>query len=183
MNKKNWFTSDWHLSHKNILKLSNRPFSDIEVHDEYIINKYNELVKPNDNVYILGDISFNQSYNTYKNIFKQLKGNIYVILGNHDNKNHLIRCQKEGLITSVRESQILNIGSDTIHLTHYPLREFYGFYNKGYHLYGHCHGNIPDYCKSTDVGVDCWEYGVVEWAELKQYIDENCEPNIHPENY
>ena len=181
MSKNIWFTSDWHLGHKNILKLSNRPFSTIEEHDEIIINNINKFVKNSDDLYILGDISFNQSYNTYKNIFNRLKGNKYIIWGNHDNKNQLIKCQKEGLLVSVRESQILNIDKYTIHLTHYPLREFFNFYNGGYHFYGHCHGNIDDYCKSTDVSVDCWEFEPVEFYELKEYIDKNCEDNIHPQ--
>jgi hypothetical protein len=69
MSKNIWFTGDWHLSHKNVLKLSNRPFETIEEHDEAIINNFNKFVKSEDDVYILGDISFSQGYNTYKQIF------------------------------------------------------------------------------------------------------------------
>lgn len=179
MSKNIWFTADLHLGHRAILRLANRPFSSIDQHDETIIENINKLVKSGDDLYILGDISFNQSYNAYRDIFKKIKGNKYIIVGNHDNKNNLIKCQKEGLVVSVRESQILNIGSDTVHLTHYPLREFFNFFHGGYHLYGHCHGNIPDYCKSTDTGVDCWEMECVEFSELKKYIDDNCSENSH----
>ena len=180
MFKNIWFTSDWHLGHKNILKLSNRPFGTIESHDEYIINEYNKLVKNGDDVYFLGDLAWNQSYYNYKRIFQLLNGNIHFILGNHDNKRHLVRCQKEGLIVSVRESQVLNINNDTIHLTHYPLLEWYNFHNGGYALHGHTHGNIDDYCKSTDVALELWEYSVVSWSEIKDYIDRNCDKNVHP---
>lgn len=178
MSKNIWFTGDWHLSHKNVLRLSNRPFETIEEHDEAIINNFNKFINTGDDVYILGDISFSQSYNTYKNIFSILNGNKYIIYGNHDNKNNLIRCQKEGLITSVRESQILNIGSDTIHLYHYPLREWFNFHREGKHLHAHTHCNLDDYKQSVDVGVDCWEMEPVEWSELKEYLKNNCEPNV-----
>lgn len=184
MVKKYWFTADWHLNHKNVLKLSSRPFGDIEQHDEYILNKCNELVDKDDVLIFCGDLAWNQSYNNYKSIFEKINcKNIYFILGNHDSKSALIRCQKEGLITSIIENKIFNIDSDHIFVSHFPYREFIGFHNGYYHIYGHCHGNIPDYCKSTDCGVDCWEYGCVEWSELKQYIDTNCTQNVHPQDY
>ena len=69
--KQDWFCSDWHLGHKNIIKLSNRPFSSIEQHDETIINNYNKVVNREDNVYFLGDLAWNQSYENYKSIFKK----------------------------------------------------------------------------------------------------------------
>jgi len=109
-----YFTADLHIGHKNILRLSNRPFGDIDHHDDTIIDNYNSIVSSNDVCYILGDISWNQSYETYKSIFNRLNGKKFIILGNHDNKQNLIRCQKEGLIESVKESQILQIGNDRI---------------------------------------------------------------------
>lgn len=172
-----WFTSDLHLGHKNILKLSNRPFGEIEHHDDTIINNYNNLITKDDTCYILGDISFNQSYENYKNIFSRLNGKKYIIIGNHDNKQNLIKCKKEGLICDIKESQTIQIGKDRVFLSHYPHREWNGFYKGAYHLYGHCHCNLDDYKMSTDIGVDAWEYGPVEWAELKQYLQDNCEQN------
>ena len=72
----------------------------------------------------------------------------------------------------------LQINKDRVYLSHFPMREWSGFYKNAYHLYGHCHGNIDDYKQSTDIGVDCWEYEPVSWYEVKQYIDENCDPNV-----
>lgn len=175
---KTWFTSDLHFGHKNILKLANRPFGEIEHHDETLINNFNELVDSQDVVYILGDFAWNQSYENYRKLLKSLKGQKYFILGNHDNKQHLIRCQKDGLLVSVSESKTIQVGSDRIFLNHFPHREWAGFYHNAYHLYGHCHGSIDDYKQSTDIGVDCWEYGPVEWSEVKKYIDDQCEPNV-----
>lgn len=178
---KYWFSADWHLGHKNVLKLSNRPFGSIEQHDEHIINRCNELVNNEDTLIYCGDLAWNQSYNNYKSIFQRINcRNIYFVLGNHDNKNALIRCQKEGLIISVIENKIFNIGDKHIFVSHFPMREWCGFHQDYYHIYGHAHGNIADYCKSTDCGVDCWEYEPVSIDEILKYIDENCTENIHP---
>lgn len=173
-----YFTSDLHLGHKNILKLSNRPFGEIEHHDDTIIDNYNKIVSNDDVCYILGDISWNQSYDSYKKIFNRLNGKKYIIIGNHDNKQNLIRCQKEGLIISVKESQIIQINNDRVFLSHYPYREWGGYYKNAYHLYGHTHGKIDDYKQSTEISCDVWEYEPVSWEEVKKYIDENCEPNV-----
>lgn len=180
---KHWFWGCPHLGHKNILKLDNRPFSDIDQHDDFLIDEYNKLVDTNDMVYIMGDIAWKQSYENYKSIFNRLKGRKQVLVGNHDGKQALIRCQKDGLIENVWDKKIIQIENDTIVLQHMPLREWDMFYHGSYHLYSHTHGNIPDYCKSTDTSIKCWEWQPVEWTEIKQYIDENCTENIHPKDY
>lgn len=173
-----FFTSDLHLGHKNILKLSNRPFGEIEHHDDTLINNYNKIVSNDDTCYILGDICWNQSYESYRSLFNRLNGKKIIIMGNHDNKQNLLKCKKEGLILDLHESKTLQINKDRVYLSHFPMREWSGFYKNAYHLYGHCHGNIDDYKQSTDIGVDCWEYEPVSWDEVKQYIDESCDPNV-----
>ena len=173
-----YFTSDLHLGHKNILKLSNRPFGEIEHHDDTLIDNYNSIISNEDTCYILGDICWNQSYETYKNLFNRLNGKKVVVLGNHDNKQALIRCKKEGLILDVCECKTIQIGKTRVFLSHYPYREWNGFYNGVYSVYGHTHGNIDDCKQSTYIGVDCWEYEPVSWDEVKQYIDQNCEKNV-----
>ena len=81
----NYFISDLHLGHKNVLKFDNRPFINIEEHDKTIIDNWNNKVNDNDDVYVLGDISWHNATKTIE-IFKQLKGRIHLIQGNHDNR-------------------------------------------------------------------------------------------------
>ena len=52
-----YFIADLHFGHENCLAYDNRPFLDVDSHDNYIINKWNEQVGIDDEVYILGDIS------------------------------------------------------------------------------------------------------------------------------
>ena len=80
----NYFISDLHLGHKNVLKFDNRPFINIEEHDKTIIDNWNSKVNDKDDVYVLGDISWHNATKTIE-IFKQLKGHIHLVQGNHDN--------------------------------------------------------------------------------------------------
>jgi calcineurin-like phosphoesterase family protein len=80
--------SDTHFSHANILTFCQsdgqkvRPgFSCFEEMDEYIVNKWNSVVKPHDKVYHLGDVVMNKRY---IDIVNRLNGRKRLIMGNHD---------------------------------------------------------------------------------------------------
>ena len=81
----NYFIADLHLGHKNCIFFDSRPFKTMEEHDETIIKNWNNTVGIDDDVYLLGDISW---YNTTKTteIFNNLNGNIHLIKGNHDDR-------------------------------------------------------------------------------------------------
>lgn len=53
-----WFTSDTHFSHANVLHFTDRPFGDIAHMDRALINAINGRVAPTDDLYILGDFSY-----------------------------------------------------------------------------------------------------------------------------
>ena len=65
----NYFISDLHVGHINCLAFDNRPFINIDEHDAYLIKNWNETVGIDDDVYILGDISWYNSTKTIE-IFK-----------------------------------------------------------------------------------------------------------------
>ena len=82
-----FITSDTHFSHENFLKFTNlqghkvRPFSSKEEMDDLMINNHNNMVNDGDKVYHLGDVTMHKRYLP---IVSRLKGNIRLILGNHD---------------------------------------------------------------------------------------------------
>ena len=59
-----FYTSDLHISHANVIRFDNRPYESVAEMDEALIKNWNEVVKPNDEVYILGDFAFQNSYMT-----------------------------------------------------------------------------------------------------------------------
>ena len=69
----NYFTSDLHLGHRNIIRLCNRPFATIEEMDETLIRNWNAKVTNGDTVYILGDLLF-RNEKPAEEYLKQLKG-------------------------------------------------------------------------------------------------------------
>ncbi len=77
-----YYTADLHLGHANIIKYGNRPFSDVEEMDNALIANWRAVVKPNDDIYVLGDLMFKCNYP--EAYLKQLTGKIHLIKGNHD---------------------------------------------------------------------------------------------------
>jgi len=78
-----FFISDLHFGHKNIINFAgcHRGGSNVEEHDEWIIEQWNSVVKKKDTVYVLGDVAFSR-----EGLAKcsRLLGNKNLILGNHD---------------------------------------------------------------------------------------------------
>ena len=66
MSGRTWVAADHHFGHANILNFKRedgtplRPFKTIEEHDETIIANHNALVRPEDRVYLLGDVCINR---------------------------------------------------------------------------------------------------------------------------
>ena len=83
----NYYISDTHFGHENIIKhdANNgcRRFSSIEEHDNLIIENWNRVVTPQDNIYILGDFSWLYARET-EELIKKLNGAKFLIKGNHD---------------------------------------------------------------------------------------------------
>jgi calcineurin-like phosphoesterase family protein len=158
----NYFISDLHLGHKNALSFDNRPFKDIDENNSAIIASWNSVVGIDDDVYILGDISWYNSTKTIE-IMKSLNGRKHLIKGNHDSKLLKNReLQKEFVeITDYKE---LCIDKDkSIVLCHYPIPCFKNHYYGWYHFYGHVHSSF--------------EWNMMERIkyEMKELYDKPCE--------
>jgi calcineurin-like phosphoesterase family protein len=80
-------TSDLHLGHVKMLSFINpdgtpvRPFSSIEEMHETFIERFNQVVKPKDRLYILGDVVIPRAA---LQLLDRFNGNKVLILGNHD---------------------------------------------------------------------------------------------------
>lgn len=80
-----WVISDTHFSHTNIIKYCDRPFENSNEMNEYIIEKWNSVVKPEDKVYHLGDVYMGGDRRDVSSLLRRLHGHKRLILGNHDN--------------------------------------------------------------------------------------------------
>ena len=54
----NYFISDLHFGHFNIIRYDNRPFNSVDEMDKVLIDNWNSVVSDNDTVYILATRSY-----------------------------------------------------------------------------------------------------------------------------
>ena len=135
-----------HLGHKNIIRLSNRPFGTVEEMDTELISRFNSKVKPGDIVYDLGDFSFKNP----REYLDQLNVAPIRIKGSHD---HDI---KEPYMLVVKPAGLLDEYGNQISITlcHYSMRTWSKSHYGSWSLFGHSHGMLPPYGLSFDCGTD-----------------------------
>lgn len=81
-----FFTSDTHYFHKNIIDYCRRPFINVDMMNNTLVNNWNAVVRPNDVVIHLGDVAFqvNNKWDEIDKLLRSLNGKIYLVPGNHD---------------------------------------------------------------------------------------------------
>ena len=175
-----FYTADLHLDHRNVIKLSKRPFNDIDELQSAIIRNWNAKVSEGDDVYILGDSAFKAT--TLRYILPKLNGTKHILRGNHDYKeiNKLERLaaepQNKKEFKNVHfHGDIHSVSDDGQHivLCHYPIYEWHKYQRGSLHYHGHCHHNIGRSFKDRayDVGVDGWNFTPVTTQEILSYKD------------
>ena len=81
---KDYFIADTHFGHDAIIRYENRPFKDTKNQEEYLIKNWNDIVKPEDTVYVLGDFGMSDSKEETERLCRMLNGNKILVMGNHD---------------------------------------------------------------------------------------------------
>ena len=51
-----YFTADLHLGHRNIISYCDRPFRDVDDMNAGLVERWNDTVRPGDEVIVLGDL-------------------------------------------------------------------------------------------------------------------------------
>ena len=140
-----YYIADLHFFHGALNdKMDRRGFASVEEINMYMIGKWNKKVRKNDDVVIVGDLSFGSAEETNA-LLGQLKGKLYLICGNHDrfvnNKDADI-----GRFKWIKHYAELSDNRRKVILCHYPIMCYNGQYRvdeKGepgtYMLYGHVH--------------------------------------------
>lgn len=172
-----YYISDTHFRHSNIIHICNRPYSTIEEMEQDIINKWNSKVKPEDEVYFLGDFAMKCSEQDAVGILKKLNGKKYFIKGNHDKSSFLIGIRTRGLVEWVRDYAEINDNGRMVVLFHYPIEDWNGQYHGSYHLFGHIHNTNHNYKvidRRYNVGVDVNNF---EPKTLDELIEKNIKEN------
>lgn len=152
-----WLTSDLHFCHNKPFIYEPRGFSSIEEMNETIINNFNKVIDEDDDLYILGDLMLMNNDIGIEYINK-LKGNIHIILGNHDSNmrvNYYMNCSK---VKDIQYSYLTKYKKYHFYLSHYPVH--LGNYDmqmsKMWCLHGHTHSKekFNDVDKNYNVALD-----------------------------
>ena len=84
-----WVTSDLHFGHKNIMTFCPEARSrfklDLDYMNETMVKEWNEMIEPEDTVYILGDVAFLPAPKA-TSFMRRLNGRKILVEGNHDRK-------------------------------------------------------------------------------------------------
>jgi calcineurin-like phosphoesterase family protein len=85
-----FFIADQHFHHKNILTFKRsdnglplRQFDDVDEMNEHMVEQHNRVVKPEDKVYFLGDVTMSRNAKGLE-ILGRLNGEKILVKGNHD---------------------------------------------------------------------------------------------------
>lgn len=163
-----WFTSDTHYGHRRVIEYAGRPFTDVDMMNNEMIRRWDERVKPGDLVYHLGDFALCEA-GTATTIAKSLRGQKYIVWGNHD-KGLRKDAKFVGQWIWNRDLTQIEVEGQKIILCHYAMKTWNQMHRGSWQLYGHSHGSLPDDPASLqlDVGVDCWDYAPVSFEQIKQ---------------
>lgn len=143
-----YFIADTHFNHENIIKYCNRPFKNSKEMNDYIISKWNSVVKKNDIVYHLGDVGFGTT-EELKEIVRRLNGTKILIRGNHDFRRGANGWKEVGFAEVYRKRLIL----ENLVLTHEPIEIEENYIN----VFGHIHDKPLDnrFNESNHICVSC----------------------------
>jgi calcineurin-like phosphoesterase family protein len=176
-----YFISDTHFGHTNIIKYCNRPFKDAHTMDEYMIANWNTVVKPGDIVRHVGDLGCGRGVTVeyINSILSRLNGRIHFYEGNHDKIAKLLRNR----FLSYQKFDEITVEGQKIVVCHYGLRTWHHDLRGTWHVFGHSHGHLPPHGKSVDVGVDSkWfrPFTPISFQQLKEFMDKQSTSTDHP---
>ena len=184
-----WFTADLHIGHKNIITFCERPFTradgqpDVDLMRQELGLRWDRVVKPGDEVYILGDLAFDADVAV--DFLKNRPGQKFMVWGNHDPRHSKDR--KKLLPCFVKAGDVLEVhGPDNTHIVccHYPMLRWNRGHFGSWMLHGHTHGSLTGTLlepplRLVDVGVDVWNYAPVSFDELKASLSLIPPPGHH----
>ena len=167
-----YFTSDFHLRHRGIIEMQNRPFENIQEMNQILIRNYNAVVHKNDTVYILGDISHHLPMDRANELIGKLNGKKILVKGNHDKKYNA------ELFGEICDFKTVSLNGLYFVLMHYPILSWPKKKSGSIQLHGHIHAceeynlqNRVDGIRRCDVGVDANGYCPVSVKQIVEFFD------------
>ena len=191
-----WYTSDTHFGHKNLVAKGHRGFPSLPEMHECLIAGWNERVRPNDEIWILGDFAL-RPFEESLTVGQALQGRKILVPGNHDgcwipkleryNPWKVLGIQSlythlANIRDIVDQPSSHNIAGEDVALSHFPYTADHTSVprymehrppdNGGWLLHGHVHDLWMQHDKQINVGVDAWCWRPVHVDEIAALIAE-----------
>jgi len=149
-----YFTSDTHFGDPRVLRIDRRPFASLAEHDAALIQGWNEVVSPADEVWHLGDFALGPPPHRVLEILASLNGVKHLIIGNNDGP---VTLSAPGW-ASVQHYTEMTLDGTHLVLCHYPFRTWNRMGRGVVDLHGHSHGKLKPIPRQFDVGVDVFDF-------------------------
>ena len=175
-----FYTADLHFGHRNIIGYCGRPYANVDEMNEALIDNWNLVVKPEDEVYVLGDVALGKIAETLP-LVQRLNGDKFLVPGNHDrcwDGHSRVRDRDremyeevgfsilpswwwytlplpDGDVERVRVSHMPYVGDshdNDRYAEHRPVDSGHWL------LHGHVHEKWVKNDRQVNVGVDAWDY-------------------------
>ncbi len=159
-----FFTADTHFGHGGARGLYRRPFASTAEMDRVLVERWNETVGDNDEVWHLGDVALGPKPDVVAALLAGLRGRKHLIRGNNDGA---AVCGLPAW-ASVADLATLDLDGVSVTLCHYALRSWPGQAKGSVNLHGHSHGRLEPLRRQYDVGVDARAFRPVTLAALRK---------------
>jgi calcineurin-like phosphoesterase family protein len=177
-----WFTSDLHIFHRNILQFCRPEFKTLDEMHKYIINTWNQHVKPSDVVYNLGDLAFQvgSMKGEINAILSALNGKHILFKGNHDDDKKISNFTN---ISEYFKTMDIEIHGVKFRMAHFPYKhampekdkierpECFTPDSEFKLIHGHVHESFATRKDCLNVGWDIWKRPITEDEVWKVFED------------
>lgn len=157
-----FFTSDTHFGHAGARALYRRPFASVAEMDAAMLERWNGVVGPEDEVWHLGDFAVGWSRTRVEELLARLRGRKHLITGNNDP----VATREAHGWDSVQAYAEIEVEGAHLVLCHYAFRTWRNMARGWLNLHGHSHGRLPPMPRQRDVGVDPWDFRPVTLQEI-----------------
>lgn len=154
-----FFTSDTHFGDHRVLNIRPRPFGSVAEMDAALVERWNLVVGPDDEVWHLGD--FARTAALARSWLPRLHGRKHLLVGNNDPMPEAV----DGWASIQAYAELRMDGLELV-LCHYPFRSWNGMGRGAVNLHGHSHGRLKPLPRQFDVGVDARDFRPVTLADL-----------------
>lgn len=170
--------SDWHFSHDKPFLYEGRGFSSVEEHDEAIIERHNDVVKPDDTVFVLGDCIVGGDAEKEIEKIKRLNGKKYLAIGNHCTDRKIEIYKQNKLFEDIQFAYRFRIKKLWFYCCHYPTMVTNTNDKPVWNIHGHDHDKVHFHAfwpHCYDVSADStnlYPKNIEEiYKEIKEYIE------------